>query len=829
MLVIEASPGSGKTTRVPPALLKARFRGDREIWILEPRRLAAKWAARRVADELGQAIGRTVGYQFRFENVGGPETRLRFLTEGMLIRRLIGNPNLKGVAAVILDEFHERHLHGDVALGYLNWLRQNARPDLRIAVMSATLDSASIASFLAGASGVAGSAPALKVEAQRFPIKLEYLPAAESKYLEVAVREATESVLDEPEYPGDILVFLPGMAEIRRTAEELSILANRKNLLVLPLHGDLSREEQDRAMQKADRRKVILATNIAETSLTIEGVTAVIDGGLHRVASYSWWSGIPSLRTKPISKASATQRMGRAGRTAPGLCIRLYSRGDFDGRAPFEVPEIARADLAQTILELKTLGVKDVSSFPWFEAPPQQSIEGANRVLFRLGALDEESATARLTPLGEKMVRIPAHPRISKLMLEAHDRGVLGDAATLGALIAEGSLDSLDALSALKQPLEFSVRKFRTQLLESFQWRSANSDKDPDPANVAKSLLAAFPDRVAQKRTLPAHSGRGNRADLELRFCGGGSAKLENSASVSGDEMFVVLDVQERKFQNQLRPELKVHSLCPIQPEWLFDLAPSLIREEEELLWDPEREQVSAREKLKYDHLVLSESTASPHDSESALRLLLKAGLKLDCNSPIGLRAWLEALGRFIDRESLESFFARIALYARYDQKISDAQDSAVLWRAIRPLLENKRSIAELKEIDWFSELAFQWEQISGVAGFSHQLDRQLPLVVALASGRKAKIHYRLDIAPWVESRLQDFFGMKQPPQLLGGKVPLTIHLLAPNQRAVQVTSDLGGFWERAYPSIRKELCRRYPRHAWPEDPTKPLPPKSRS
>ncbi len=370
-LVLKASPGSGKTTRVAPFLLNSLPPG-KEILVLEPRRLAAKLAARRVAEERREKVGGVIGYQFRFENVSSKETRLRFLTEGMLMRRLIRDRTLDGVAIVILDEFHERHLHGDVALSYLRSLQASGRPDLKLVVMSATLDTEALLRYL-------GNCPLVEVEGRPFDVATHYRPS-ENKFLEISVRDAVKTAFQEwPE--GDCLVFLPGMADIRRAESALSDLARINHWDLFPLHGELSKGEQDRALLPGRNRKIILATNVAETSLTIEGIRIVIDSGLHRQASYSWWSGVPSLRTRPISRASSIQRAGRAGRTASGTCYRLYSRADFDGRAPFETPEIQRADLCQTLLELKELGVQSLTQFPWFDPPPAGAMESAEATL----------------------------------------------------------------------------------------------------------------------------------------------------------------------------------------------------------------------------------------------------------------------------------------------------------------------------------------------------------------------------------------------------------------------------------------------------------------
>lgn len=805
-LVLQASPGSGKTTRLPPALLKAPFRGSEgEILVLEPRRLAAKYAAIFVAQELNETVGKTVGYQFRFENVSSPQTRLRYLTEGMLMRRLLSDPSLKNVAAVVLDEFHERHLHGDIALAFLRRLQTTTRPDLRIVVMSATLDTEALSRFLS-------DCPVLKVDSPNYPVKIGHLPAPPAKPLELVVREAILQARTE----GDVLVFLPGMAEIRRCQEKLQGMSN---LLVLPLHGELSKEEQDRAMRRAEKRKVILATNVAETSLTIPGITVVIDSGLHRQASHSWWSGVPSLRTRPISRASAIQRAGRAGRTAPGECLRLYTLGDFNSRPPFEKPEIQRADLAQTVLELKALGIDDFSNFRWFETPGAAADEAAHSLLYKLGAINAPGPRSSITALGKRMAQIPAHPRIARLLIESEKQQVLQPAATLAALMGEGGLESLDALDeAFRASLAPHLSRARSHLLSSFSSSGAVSGEKAQ-TRLAQSLLSAFPDRVARKRKLGSSASNDK---LEIVFAAGGSGFLQETPLVVENEIFIVLDVQEQQHLNQARSQLRIRSLCPIQPEWLFDVTPPLIRESRELRWDKERQEVCVSDRILYDEMILDETKGKPgpEDSQAAALLMIRSLLGVDVNQVHRAEDWLEAFRHsgIADPELpelIETALGRIQLVRKFrPDLLKEFSESDGFSAIFERLFQGRVKRDELEQIDW------GWEILTGAApGSEHEIEKQAPLQLQLPSGRRVRIHYPLDQPPWIESRLQDFFGMKQGPAILGGKVPLTLHLLAPNQRPVQVTTDLAGFWERGYAELRKSLSRRYPKHAWPEDP----------
>ncbi len=416
VLVLAAPPGSGKTTRVPPAILDAGLCGQGEVIVVQPRRLAARMAARRVAAERGEAPGGTVGWKVRFEEVGGSSTRLWYVTEGVLVRRLLADPTLAGVGAVVLDEFHERSLDADLALALLRRLRAGPRPDLLLVIMSATLDAEGLAATL--------DATAVRAEGRRFDVAVEYAARPDARPLEARVAESVERLVAANH--GDILVFLPGAAEIRRAREACADLARRSGRLVLPLHGDLPPEEQDRAVLPGDRPKVILATNVAETSITVEGVTAVVDSGLARRLVHSPWSGMPSLRVQPVSKASAEQRAGRAGRVRPGCCVRLFTRSEYDGRPDADAPEIARADLADAVLLLHAAGIEPATGVPWLDPPPRAALEAAEGLLQRLGLAGSDG---RVTDLGVQVARLPAHPRLGRLVAEAAARGRLPEGA----------------------------------------------------------------------------------------------------------------------------------------------------------------------------------------------------------------------------------------------------------------------------------------------------------------------------------------------------------------------------------------------------------------
>lgn len=711
-LVIEAPPGAGKTTRVPPALLPVA-RG--EIVVLEPRRLAARMAARRVASELGERLGETVGYQVRFEDVAGPKTRIRFVTEGVLTRRLLSDPRLRGVDIVILDEFHERHLDSDLALALLK------RLDVRIVVMSATLDAAPIAKFL-------GNCPVLRSEGKLFDLKIEHTPHSAAA-LEEQVAAAVQRLgnLD-----GDVLVFLPGAAEIRKAARALE----RSNLLVVPLHGDLSAEEQDRAVARANRRKVILSTNVAESSITIEGVTAVIDSGLARVASDSPWTGLPALDVKRISQASAKQRAGRAGRTAPGRVIRLYTAEDFHRRAVADAPEILRRELSHVVLQLRAMNIE---SLEWLEPPPEAALAAANKLLDVLDA----------TPA---MAELPLPPRLAKLVLEAARRGVPEKGCAVAAVLSAGERGSSDLLALAESDWQPQTRRVFDQLRRMVPGR----DRTRDDAAILQSILSAFPDRVGRRRR------------DEILMSQGGSARLPDSRH----EFLVAVDIEERRDKGLPLVRLA----APIEPEWLLDRAISRTA----LEWNRGAERVEEVSALVYEQLTIEETRAPAAPSEEASKLLAAKALDAD-------------IGRFVDREALDQLLARAA-FAGIEVDVA---------AALTELCRSRTSFAEIDDL-----LA---------ALRPPRIDRLAPEQLKLPGGREVRVHYESGKPPWIESRLQDFFGVRETPRI--GSTPVVVHLLAPNKRPVQVTSDLAGFWERLYPQVRKELSRRYPKHKWPESP----------
>ncbi len=749
-LVIEAAPGAGKTTRAPVTLLKM-VAG--EVIVLEPRRIAARLAARRVSSELGEPVGTTVGYQVRFEEAIGPRTRLRFVTEGVLLRRLITDPELKGVDAVVLDEFHERHLESDLALALLKRLQQ-VRRDLLIVVMSATLDASPVAKYLS-------NCPVLRCPGRTFPLSIRHMHYS-PKPLQQQVCEAVEMLmLEEP--TGNVLVFLPGIAEIRKSMRACEAIALRHDLMMLPLHGDLSPAEQDLVISPASKRKLIMATNIAESSVTLEGVVAVIDSGLARFASYSPWTGLPTLHIGRVSKASAKQRAGRAGRTAPGQALRLYPEEDYLRRPDHDIPEIMRSDLSQLCLTLRAMNLDGPQAIEWLDSPPDIAFQSANVFLDRLGAVDH---------MAQRMARYPLPPRLSRILIAASERGVGEDACVAAALLSSGArIEQNDLLDAIEIPPD----KYLSRHIEQLR-RIAKPPRQThrDDNALLLSVLAGFPDRVAKKR-----------ADNQVLMSNGASAELLGAAPAY--DFMVAVDAEDRKE----RSLPLVRMTARIEPEWLIDLFPDRVHERSGAVWNEAAQRVEAVSELLYDELVLQASRDSPPDENIASRILARKAME-------------SGIERFVDADALESFLARVEFAGL------EAPD---LEKALSKLCFGLRSFAELKQAATaFIPLLEQQME-------AHHLTRAAPTSLKLKSGRQTRIHYEKGRQPWIASRLQDFFGMHETPGIGTKKTPVVVHLLAPNHRAVQTTTDLAGFWDRLYPQVRRELMRRYPKHAWPERP----------
>lgn len=816
-LVLVAEPGAGKTTRVPRALLDAGLAKDGEIVVVEPRRIAARMAAARVADELGEPVGRRVGYRVRFDQKVSRDTRVTFVTEGILARRLDSDPLLEGVAVVVFDELHERHLHTDLALARARRARE--RRPLSIVAMSATLEAEPVARFL--------DAPVRSVEGRTFPIDVRYADAADERPLERRVRAAVVRLFDEG-LDGDVLVFLPGAGEIRRAAEELEGPARTFAADVVPLHGDLPAEAQDRAIRPGPRRKIILSTNVAETSLTIEGVVAVVDSGLARIARTSPWTGLTSLDTLPISRASAAQRAGRAGRVRPGVCVRLYTRADHDARPLRDKPEIARVDLAEMVLSLRAAG-EDPEAFPYLEPPPKPALESAERLLERLGAV----SGGALTDLGRAMLALPIHPRLARVAIEAKRLGHAHSGSLLAALIGErdvrlaartrigagreartdevassdliARLDELEALGPKASPSTLrgsglDARAVRTvfdaarQIERELSSIRIDIEETFDEENaLLVATLAGFPDRVARRR---------RPGSEELVLAGGGSARLDPASAVKDAALMALVDADSRP------GGVLVRRASAVTLEMLMTLFLDRIEDVREARFDASRERVIGVAELRYDGLALDQSEIDPSEEETA-RVLADAALSA-------------GIGRFVDEEQWIALKRRLSFARGFDPSLPELDDAFLRELLVR-LCAGKRSFAELRGAD-----LLEWVKAELGSATLSKLEALAPEAVSLPGRRRVPVTYEEDRPPWIASRLADFFGMGEGPAIANGRVPLVLHLLAPNQRALQVTTDLAGFWERHYPELKKALSRRYPRHPWPDDPRTATPPPPR-
>jgi ATP-dependent helicase HrpB len=668
--------------------------------------------------------------------------------------------------------------------------------------MSATLDTAKVSTYL--------GCETVRSEGKQYEVTVEHLPQAEDRPVASLVASALRSLLIK-KLEGDVLVFLPGAREIRETTTSIEKIAQEHNLAVFPLHGDLPPADQDRAIRPNEKRKVILSTNVAESSVTIDGVVAVIDSGLARAAAHDPWSGFSKIELVKIAKASAVQRAGRAGRTRPGVCLRLYTKGDLDRRPEHDTPEIARADLTQLALDL---AAADMKNLEWLDAPPEIAWRVANDLLERLGAVEKNE----VTKIGRELLRFPTHPRLARLLVEAEKRNVAREGCVLAAILMERDLrvearakfgdrgradrptEKSDLLALLDlfeeaKSSHFSAGSLRNAGLDGgavhavdraskqLAGRVRVTDERGNDEDLLRSVLTAFPDHVAKRLR------HGARA---LALSGGGSAELSESSVVREAEWMVAAGAESRR-------GIVVQMASAIEPEWLLDSAPEKIEESRVVTFNPKNERVEASSRLSYEGLTLTESPAADVSDEELAAALAKAAI---ARGP----------AHFAPEGELERFLARARFAASIDSRIAAPDDARVL-AALTAMCLGKKSFADLKGWSLVDALA----QELG-AGAGARIAELAPERVTLAKGRNVKIHYA-EAAPWIESRLQDFFGMKATPKIGGGKTPLVLHLLAPNQRAVQVTTDLAGFWERHYPSIRKELARKYPRHQWPEIP----------
>lgn len=826
-VVVSAPTGSGKSTQVPKMLRASGLLGDGQVVILQPRRIAARMLAKRVAEELGVKLGGEVGYQVRLDSRISDKTRIRYVTEGILLRQMTFEPELKGVGALVFDEFHERHLDGDIGLARALQIQRTTRPDLKILVMSATLDSAFVANYLAPAAVV-------KSEGRMFPVEIEYLGKAvnpdKEEIWEAAARLCSDAVSRTES--GDVLVFMPGAYEIARTIDAIRHEIACEGCQILPLHGELPPHEQDAAVSRhGDRRKIIVSTNVAETSLTIDGITAVIDSGLARIARFDPHRGINTLLVEKISAASADQRAGRAGRTRPGVCFRMWTERDHGHRAPAELPEVKRLDLAEVVLTLKAAGIEDVAGFPWIEPPEMKALQRAEELLLDLGAVQATGkGLSRITETGRKMLKFPVHPRYARMFLEADARKCVRPAAFMAALtqgrgfllrnqsksverareevlgeehesdffllmrawrFAERSNFSVNACRQLGIHAQTArqVAPMFFQFLEIAKEEGLDiSERRVDGAEVRRCVLAGFVDQLAHRL---------DTATQRCELVHGRKGMLARESAIQKSELLVAGEISE--IGGRGGEVTTVISLATaVEEAWLREMFPDDFSETTGVQIDPMTRRVVARREKRFRDLVLeSRDGAEPPEGQAAAILAREV-----IAGKIVIKEWTEAVEQWITRVNR---FAE--WFPEYEAHPIGDEDRALL---IEQICYGAYSAKEVKDRPVW-EILKDWLTPEQLAA----METELPERLEMPNGRRSRLTYHKDGPPVIAARIQELFGIEKRISLGRGRVPVKIEVLAPNQRPIQVTDDLERFWRETYPEIKPALSRRYPRHEW--------------
>jgi ATP-dependent helicase HrpB len=816
-LILQAPTGSGKSTQVPQILLDEGLAANGQIIVLQPRRLPTRMLAARVAQERNVRLGEEVGYQIRLDNVSTARTRIRFVTEGVLLRQMVGDPRLAGVTVLIFDEFHERHLYGDIALARALEIQASIRPDLKIVVMSATLDTDLLEAHLSPCS-------LLTSQGRMFPVEIEYLKRETVD--EPPWEVASDAFAQAPDDGGDVLIFMPGAYEIGRTIQELK-RSDFKGV-VLPLHGDLSPRLQDAAVATYPERKIVVSTNVAETSLTINGVTLVIDSGLAKIAKYDPHRGINTLITEKISRASADQRAGRAGRTAPGRCLRLWSERDQLGRRSQDLPEIKRLDLAEVLLNLKAAGVTDLDRFGWIEMPDPNSLRRAIELLEDLGALDRQNG--EITNVGNRMLSFPVHPRYSRMLLIADKLGCVSTIALVAAITQERHLLRRSENNQMEHDRELLLGKevesdffvlirawlyaqqhgpdkarrlgiryaisqqiapVFEQFVEIARSEGLNVEKKVDEFDaeaLGKCMLVGFSDHLAK---------RIDAGTLRCELVHRRQGVLARESVVQKSPLFVAGEIREIQGRND---ELIVllSQVTGVREEWLRELFPKDFRALDQVFFDPVTRRVQQKKDLLFRDLVLQSTKLDAPPDERASELLAKeviAGrcplahwshdveqwiIRLNC-----LSRWYPELGLpVIDEEARFHLLQQICHGAVSYKEIKD--------RAVWPVVKS-----------WLSHLQQQ------------ALDQFAPARYELPTGRHAKLLYVENQSPLLSARIQDLYGVEGSLTICEGRVPILLQILAPNHRPIQTTQNLSTFWKETYPKFKQELQRKYPKHEW--------------
>ncbi len=814
--VIEAPTGSGKSTQIPQMLLAAGVLDGGEVIILQPRRIAARMLARRVAEEMGVRLGQEVGYQVRFESAVSAATKIRFVTEGILLRRMLDDPDLKGVSAVVFDEFHERHLYGDVTLARALDLQESRRPDLGILVMSATLQTEELKRYLAPCEHLVSAGRTYPVSLRYAPPKLvtgDDLPEHAARICGLEMSKLAE---------GHALIFMPGAYEIRKTMEALGREKALKDFDILPLHGELPPQQQDAAVSHGGRRRIVVSTNVAETSLTIDGVRLVIDGGQARLASYDANRGLNTLTVQAISRASADQRAGRAGRTGPGTCIRLWSEQHHARRPAAELPEIRRMDLAEVALGLHAAGIRDLAGFRWFDPPDPRSLALAETLLQELGAVDAK--TGEITSLGRKLTRYPLHPRQARVLEAATEEDCVPAVALCMALLQGRSLYVKSGGGSATKFHDPDDRSDFYPLLRAWQ-AAADARFSPDACgrlglngkaaseagrlaerlmgmtrkqtgelnlpsleSLAKVMLSGYSDHVAR---------RTNVASTACDVVGKRRGSVAKDSLMRGHDLLVAAEMAEVQGKD-LQVILNLNT--EVEETWLAELFPHDFAKTNAAVWDTLQRRVQQKETVRFRDLMLRERQSGEPTDNAAAALL--ADMVLD--GSLTFTGWDDHAQQWLAR----LHFLRQHMPELEIPEFTDEDKRLVF----EELFHGCKSYKDIKELNPLHALQswLSYEQ-------NQALQRHAPDRIDLASGRKTKIDYAHGAEPTISSRIQDFYGQTETPRIAAGRVPLLIQLLAPNMRPIQVTKDLASFWKNSYPTIAKELKRRYPKHEWRE------------
>jgi len=823
-VVLSAPTGSGKSTQVPRMLRRHGLLDTGQVVVLQPRRLAARMLAKRVAEEEGVPLGGVVGYQIRLENRTSRHTRIRYVTEGMLLRQMTHDPDLHGISVLVFDEFHERHLDGDISLARARELQATTRPDLKLIVMSATLAQEPLRNFLAPCAVVESAGRTHPVEINHWP----RTPNFEKEPIWDLATQAVVQALDQTS--GDLLVFMPGAYEINRTVQALAAHRHVRGCKVLPLHGELPAERQDAAVGRSEQRKIIVSTNVAETSLTIEGVTGVIDAGLARIARYDSRRGINTLLIEKVSRASAQQRAGRAGRTAPGICWRLWTERDHADRLAHEQPEVHRVDLAECVLLLKGAGIDDVERFRWFEAPTSSSLHRAVTLLHDLGAIAADPAGA-ITEMGRRMLGFPTHPRYARMLLEGDRRGCAQIVALMAAMTQSRSIlrrgvgreverarekqwqdeDSSDFLRLVRvweyaQQHRFDLAACRRlgihaqgarqvgavfrQLMNIVEDAGLALNEAVPVEEICKCVLAGFSDQLALRL---------DRGTLRCAVAHGRKGMLVRESVVQDATLLVAGEISE--IEGRAGEVNVLLSLATrVEEAWLEELFPEDFSEGKHVVYDENTRRVMVRQERRFRDLVLaSKMTADDPPEEQAAELLAERVRR----GEIKLKHWTESVDRWITRVNrMAEWFPELEVSA------ITAADHSLL---VEQLCLGCRGARELKDKEVMPVLR-SWLRPEQLA----VMDEYLPERVKLPNGRHARIRYGETGRPVLSAKLQDLVGLTDAFRVGLGGLAVQWEILAPNQRPVQLTDSLDGFWNGAYRDVRKQLAGRYPKHHWP-------------